>query len=130
MPILQGDIKLLASRVMDDVPEGGAGPSGTVIEYGQSNAIFPDISEMDRAGGRVSMRQVFPAVQTANVDKLMGTNIIVADAPADPNVSVTLFSTGGTFDTRSQAQARIEAYLNKGPLLARIPVRNHIAASA
>ena len=34
MTILEGDIKLLASRVMDDVPEGGGGPTGTVIPYG------------------------------------------------------------------------------------------------
>ena len=27
MTILEGDIKLLASRVMDDVPEGGGGPN-------------------------------------------------------------------------------------------------------
>ena len=31
MAILAGDIKILASKVMDDVPEGGGGPSGTVI---------------------------------------------------------------------------------------------------
>ena len=38
MPIKQGDLQLLASRVMDDVPEGGAGPSAIVIEDGKSNA--------------------------------------------------------------------------------------------
>ena len=52
MPILQGDIQLRASRVMDDVPEGGGGPSNVVIESGQENAIMPDVSEMDRAIGR------------------------------------------------------------------------------
>ena len=49
MTILEGDIKLLASRVMDDVPEGGGGPTGTVIPYGGSNHIFRDITEADRA---------------------------------------------------------------------------------
>jgi hypothetical protein len=31
MPILTGDIKLVASQVMDDVPEGGGAPTATVI---------------------------------------------------------------------------------------------------
>ncbi len=47
--ILEGDIKLLASRVMDDVPEGGGGPTGTEIPYGTSNALYQDITEADRA---------------------------------------------------------------------------------
>ena len=34
MTILTGDIKLLASKVMDDVPNGGGGPTGTVIPDG------------------------------------------------------------------------------------------------
>lgn len=38
MTILEGDIKLLAAKVMDDVPECGGGPSGTVIADGASNA--------------------------------------------------------------------------------------------
>ena len=114
MPIKQGDIQLLASRVMDDVPEGGAGPSAVVIEDGKSNAIVPDISESDRARGRVNMRQVHLAVRTQDTDTYMGANVIVAEPPSDPNVSITLFSTEGVYDTRSQAQARLEAYLNKG----------------
>mgnify|MGYP001264966164 CR=1 FL=1 len=48
MTILEGDIKLLASRVMDDVPEGGGGPTGTVIPYGGSNAVFGDVTEAAR----------------------------------------------------------------------------------
>jgi hypothetical protein len=40
---------------------------------------------------------------------------------------VTLFSTERTFDTREQAQTRIEAYLNKGPEWAGYLFENHIA---
>ena len=50
MPIQSGDVKLLKSAVMADVPEGGGAPTGVVIADGVSNAIFPDISELDRAG--------------------------------------------------------------------------------
>ena len=54
MTILAGDIKLVASQVMDDVAEGGGAPTSTVIADGVSNAIFNDISEVDRAMGRVA----------------------------------------------------------------------------
>ena len=106
MPILQGDIQLRASRVMDDVPEGGGGPSNVVIESGQENAIMPDVSEMDRAIGRDNMRQMFVGVDTEDRDTYQGSNVIVAKPPEDPNISITLFATGGVYDTRAQAHAR------------------------
>jgi hypothetical protein len=115
MPIHSGDVKLLKSAVMADVPEGGGAPTGITIADGVSNAIFPDISELDRAGGRVNLRKSFVSVQTDDTDTYFGANVIVAEPPKDPRVSVTLFSTERTFDTREQAQTRIEAYLNKGP---------------
>jgi len=127
MPILSGDIKLVASQVMDDVPEGGGAPTSTVILDGVSNAIFPDISEVDRAGGRVSLRKLHVSVQTADTATYMGANLIVAEPPEDPNVSVTLFSTSDTFDRRTAAASRVESYLNKGPLWPGILYENHIA---
>lgn len=126
MAILQGDIQLRASRVMDDVPEGGGGPSTVVIESGQENAVMPDISEMDRATGRANLRQVHVGVDTQDRDTYQGSNVIVAKPPEDPNVSITLFSTGGVYDTRAQAQARLEAYLNKGAEWAGYLYENHI----
>ena len=127
MPILSGDIKLVASQVMDDVPEGGGAPTATAIVDGASNAIFPDISELDRAGGRINLRKLHVHVQTADRDTYLGGNVIVADPPDDPNVSVTLFSTRETFDRRASAQSRVEAYLNKGPEWAGYLYENHIA---
>ena len=127
MPILSGDIKLVASQVMDDVPEGGGAPTATAIVDGASNAIFPDISELDRAGGRINLRKLHVHVQTADRDTYLGGNVIVADPPDDPNVSVTLFSTRETFDRRASAQSRVEAYLNKGPEWVGYLYENHIA---
>jgi hypothetical protein len=115
MPIQSGDVKLLKSAVMADVPEGGGAPTGNVIPDGVSNAIFPDISELDRAGGRVNLRKTFVSIQTDDTDTYFGGNVIVAEPPQDPRVSVTLFSNGLTFDPRTEAAKRIEAYLNKGP---------------
>lgn len=127
MPIQSGDVKLLKSAVMADVPEGGGAPTGITIADGVSNAIFPDISELDRAGGRVNLRKTFVSVQTDDTDTYFGANVIVAEPPQDARVSVTLFSTEKTFDTREQAQVRIEAYLNKGPEWAGYLFENHIA---
>lgn len=127
MAILSGDVKLLKSAVMADVPEGGGAPTGNVIADGVSNAIFPDISEVARAGGQVSMRKVFASVHTDDTDTYFGANVIVAEPPQDPRVSVTMFSTESVFDTRSQAATRVESYLNKGPEYEGFLYENHIA---
>jgi len=126
MPIQSGDVKLLRSSVMADVPEGGGAPSALTVPDGVSNAIFPDISELDRAGGRVNLRKTFISIQTDDTDLYFGANVIVADPPDDPRVSVTLFSNGSVFDTRTEAQSRIESYLNKGPEWAGFLYENHI----
>lgn len=127
MPIKQGDIKLKASVVMDDVPEGGGAPSSTVIGDNQSNAIFKDISESDRARGRMNMSKVFISVETPDTDTFLGANAVVARPPEDPNVAITIFSLDNVYDVRSEAQSRLEAYLNKGPEWAGFLYENHIA---
>lgn len=127
MTILAGDIKLVASQVMDDSETGGGAPTSTVIQDGTSNSIFNDISELDRASGRVNLRKTFAHVQTTNTDTYLGANIIVADPPDDPLVSVTIFSTGSVFDRRDEAKNRIEAYLNSGTVMPGYLLENHIA---
>lgn len=116
MSILSGDIKLMASQVMLDTPEGGGAPTATAVADGVSNAIFPDVSELDRAMGRVALRKLHVTVATDNTDTYMGTNVIVAEPPADPNISVSLFTTGNSFDRRADAVMRVEAYLNASQL--------------
>lgn len=127
MTILEGDIKIMASQVLADVPEGGGAATGTVIQDGVSNNLFPDISELDRVYGNVSLRKVFVGVRTPNVDGYYGSNMIVAEPPNDPDVSCVLFSTGDSFDTRTSAAARIEAYLSQGPSYQGQLYGNHIA---
>lgn len=116
MPILAGDVKLVASQVMDDVAEGGGAPTANVIMDGASNSLFNDISELDRAGGRVNLRKVFASIQTDTTDTYLGGNVVVSDPPADPRVAVTIFFTEEVFDRRTNARDRIEAYLNKGSM--------------
>ena len=127
MPILAGDVKLVASQVMDDVAEGGGAPTANVIVDGASNSLFNDISELDRAGGRVNLRKVFASIQTDTTDTYLGGNVIVSDPPSDPRVAVTIFSTQEVFDRRTHARDRIEAYLNKGSMWNGYLLENHIA---
>lgn len=127
MPILSGDVKLLKSVNMADVAEGGGAPTGLQIADGLSNAIFPDISELDRAGGRVNLRKTFVGVHSDDTDTYFGANVIVAEPPSDPRVSVTLFTSGAAFDVRTEAKRRVEAYLNVGPEWAGFLYENHLA---
>src|SRR5688572_24180763 len=108
MTISSGDIKLKKTQVMLDTPEGGGAPTSVVVADGVSNAIFPDVSETDRALGRVNLRKLAVHVDTATTDDFLGANVIVAEPPNDPNVAITLFSTGETFDRRAAAVSRIE----------------------
>lgn len=126
MTILTGDIKLLASKVMDDVPEGGGGPTGTVIPDGANNAIFGDVTEVARAGGAVHIRQLHLAVQTASTDRFMDANIIVAQPPNDANVSVTLAACA-PFARRTDIANAIENYLIQGPEWGGYLLENHVA---
>ncbi len=113
MTIHLNDIKLRASQVMADVPEGGGGPSAQVIEYGQSNEIFDDVSTLARTVGEVSIRQLHMHVDTDDVDRLLGAYAIVAKPPTDPNVSVTLAACD-MFARRSQIATAIADYLIRG----------------
>lgn len=130
MTIQKGDVKLVKSQSMDDVPEGGGAPTANVVADGSSNAIFPDVSESDRAAGRVSLRKVHACVQSDDVDTYLGGNVIIAEPPNDPNVSITIMSTGETFDRRDSAVSRIEAYLNVGPNYQGFLFGNHIEGQA
>ena len=125
MTILEGDIKLLASRVMDDVPEGGGGPTGNVIPYGGRNHIFRDITEADRAGGNVSIMQVHAAVMTNDAEPYMGANFILSSPPTDPNVSVTLAKCN-LFARRTEIAAAIANYLIQGSEWSGYLLENHV----
>ena len=126
MAILAGDIRLHKSKTMLDVPEGGGGPTANQVPDGTSNAIFPDISELDRVNGRVNARQVHVVVNSNDTDTFLGSNVIVAEPPSDPNVSITIFGTGEPFDTREDAMQRIESYFFMGAAWPGYLFGNHI----
>ena len=111
MAILDGDIQLLQSVVLDDVPEGGGMATGQEVVDGVSNNLFPDISQLDRTYGRISLRKVFPAVLTDTVDGYYGSHVIIAQAPGDPRVSATLFTNGSWTDQLPDARNKLESYI-------------------
>ena len=74
MAIFEGDLRLLQSVNMADVPEGGGGPSGRVIPDGESNAIFPDVSDVDRTTGRVRFRKLSSQI-AADVGEIQARSV-------------------------------------------------------
>ncbi len=115
MTILTQDIKLLKSQVNLDTTDGGGYMTSNEVVDGVSNNLFPDISELDRTYGRVALRKAYAAVVTTNVDSYYGSHAIVAKVPADPRVSVSLFTTKSWSDRRANARDKIERYLARGP---------------
>lgn len=114
MAITELDIKLMKSERLTDYDDGGGMMTGLEVVDGQVNNLFPDISQLDRTYGRLSLRKAFPSVRTANADAYYGVHAILTDAPDDPNVNVTLFTTKSWSDERLAAQDRIESYLTSG----------------
>ncbi len=116
MPITKNDVKLLESQRMTDFDDGGGRMTGNAIVDGQSNNIFPDVSELDRTYGRVNLRKTFPAVLTPNTDVYYGAHVIVEKPPQDDAIGVLLFTTQDWNDERIQARDKIERYVVAGPV--------------
>jgi len=115
MPITATDIKLLESERMADTTDGGGRRTNRIIPDGVAGNIFPKVSRLDAVYGRVNLRKVYGAVQTADVDTYAGAHVAITDAPDNDRIHVTLFSTANEFDTRTAARDRIESFVTSGP---------------
>jgi len=71
------NLVLYKSERLSDTEDGGGKYSGQMIEDGQSNNLFNDVSELDRTMGDVSLRKLFPAVTTNDTDLLMGATVFI-----------------------------------------------------
>ncbi len=116
MTILTDDLKIFKSQTNDDTDFGGGRPTSNEVVDGLSNNLFNDTSALDRAFGDVSLRKIFPTVDTSTQDTYFGSQLIVSELPEDPLVNVTLFTTRDWFDRRSDARDFLESYLARGPL--------------
>lgn len=113
--ITNQDIKLVKSERLTDYEDGGGRITGQEVVDGQVNNLFPDISELDRVYGRVSLRKGYVSVLTETTDTLYGVHAAITDPPADDNVNVSIFSTQSWTDERSEAKDRVESYVISGP---------------
>ncbi len=125
MPLLTGDIRFSRSANMADVPEGGGPPSAQLLISGRSNEVFPDISEETRTVGRVEIYQIFSLLRNPDRAALLGSNTILAQPPADPNVSITLLSLKDPFATRADIARRIESGMAAGSEWSGYLLENH-----
>jgi hypothetical protein len=126
--ILETDIKLMQSERLTETDDGGGRMTANEVVDGLSNNLFPDVSELDRTYGRVSLRKCYPAVVTATVDTYYGANFIVSRPPTDPLVHVSLFKTlesDAWFDERSDAQDKVESFVTLGTLSRMKLLGNH-----
>lgn len=122
MPVETNNLVLYKSERLTDTTDGGGKYSGQVVVDGESNNLFPDVSELDRTMGRVSLRKIFAGINNSDTESLMGSTVFVSKNPDDPNVSALLFSTESHTDVRSNAANRIENYLAKGGQIAGTPL--------
>ncbi|ENW05752.1 hypothetical protein [Acinetobacter beijerinckii] len=122
MPVETNNLVLYKSERLTDTSDGGGKYSGQVVVDGESNNLFPDVSELDRTMGRVSLRKIFAGINNNDTESLMGSTVFISKNPNDPNVSALLFSTESHTDVRTNAANRIENYLAKGGQIAGTPL--------
>lgn len=122
MPVETNNLVLYKSERLTDTNDGGGKYSGQVVVDGESNNLFPDVSELDRTMGRVSLRKIFAGINNNDTESLMGSTVFISKNPNDPNVSALLFSTESHTDVRTNAANRIENYLAKGGQIAGTPL--------
>lgn len=129
MPIQSEDIKLLKSAVMTDEADGGGAMTGNVVVDGASNSLFPDISEMDLAFGRVNVRLCYGVAHTDDTDSLLGAHFILEDGPDNELVNCLLMAAPRWGATRAEMREKIERNLVKGPRLTTRLMDTHYAGS-
>ncbi|MDO3663421.1 hypothetical protein [Acinetobacter higginsii] len=122
MPVETNNLILYKSERQTDTPDGGGKYSGQVVIDGESNNLFPDVSELDRTMGRISLRKIFAGINNNDTESLMGSTVFISKNPIDPSVSSLLFSTESHTDVRTNAANRIENYLAKGGQIAGTPL--------
>ena len=110
------DIQLYASEKLNDAPDGGGRVTANIIESGQINNVFQDISRVDHANGAVELRKLFMGIRTANNAPLLGAHMLIVEPPKDDNVTTLIFQTPKErreTDTRVAARDYLENYFIK-----------------
>jgi hypothetical protein len=114
MAITADTLRWYRAERMTDEDDGGGQMSGQEILPGQENQVFDDLSDVDRAAGDVSIRKVYAAVASPDDDKYLDAGALVFRHPADPDVSVLIFSTGDYYDERANMRDLLESSITRG----------------
>ena len=102
MPIRTEDVKIKESQRLTDHNDGGGYMTAREVVDGNINNLFTDISRLDRAYGRVSLRKCYMHVDTDDTEMQSGAHVIISELAKDPNVKVALFATENDSDTLTQ----------------------------
>jgi hypothetical protein len=114
MAINATDVQIMRPERVTDNDDGGGQMTGTAIASGDVNNLWDDIPRTMLAYGGVSLRKLFCAIRSANVDKFLGGHTIIQSDSIADNVSTLLFSTGDHYDERDSAQDSIERFVVLG----------------
>lgn len=129
MAITPNDIQFHAADRNDDTSMGGGLMTATVIENGAIGQLFGVVSDLDRAGGNVSLRKVFGGVFNEETDTYYGTYALISKIPEDPNISATLCQQGEWSDRRTDAVNNLENYLIFGSVANYVVYGLHLAGT-
>lgn len=114
MAINATDVQIMRPERVSDNSDGGGQMTGTAIASGDVNNLWDDIPRTMLAYGGVSLRKLFCAIRSANVDKFLGGHAIIQSDSIADNVSTLLFSTQDHYDERQSAQDKIEQFVVLG----------------
>ena len=114
MAINATDVQIMRPERVSDNDDGGGQMTGAAVVSGDVNNIWDDIPRTMLAYGGVSLRKLFCAVRSANVDKFLGGHAIIQSDSIADNVSTLLFSTEDHYDERQSAQDKIEQFVVLG----------------
>ena len=99
MTILVADVKLYKAEDQTDNPSGGGQMTGTELVGGVSGNLFPSISRLDKAAGKLHLRKLFAKIDSDNSDLYGGAHTVLKTLSDDTDVNELLIrSTGLTRD--------------------------------
>jgi hypothetical protein len=108
MPLTTENLVLLQSNRLDDTSDGGGMMTGTALQSGRANNLFPDVSHLDKATGRVSLRKVFAGVASDDNQPFYGAHVILQNDASDPLIDVCLLRANAWAETRADIQGRMQ----------------------
>lgn len=128
MPLQLGDIRFALPADRGENPNSGGPPTSRLVFDGASNTFFQnDIGADARVGGLVEVQHGHVVLRNTDTDAFLGANVIVAEPPNDPNVSITLIKSPGTFARRADLVKLVEATSSPGSELNGFLLENHLA---